>query len=308
MTSKRAASKSSVASDAYIRLVIRSHSKGIIQEQDQVSDKGKNVVQENQLQQQSASVASLSVQQLQDMITNSIRAQYGGSSHTSFMTLRQSEVAHCPLCRNMRERKIKRRSTRRKFVRRSLKGNAFELYTEPEPKVIDCWEQLENEFLNRFYSIKRTKWALGTPLHYARNKAHTFEELATHAHDMELSIASKGTKDFHVPEVRKDKKETKGVENIVKSTYCRHEQHLEKQLIQLPKCKRLEQVGKVDDPNYCKYHRVINVLEELILRLACRKKIELDLEELSNSIRKSHLRIPKEKKDRSKKTMEGRSL
>ena len=159
----------------------------------------------------------------------------------------------------MRERKIKRRSTRRKFVRRSLKGNAFELYTEPEPKVIDCWEQLENEFLNRFYSIKRTvsmvkltnmkeqkgelvidyinrwralsldykyrliecrlqKWALGTPLHYARNKAHTFEELAIRAHDMELSIASKGTKDFHVPEVRKDKKETKGVENIVKST------------------------------------------------------------------------------------------
>ncbi|KAA0051455.1 ty3-gypsy retrotransposon protein [Cucumis melo var. makuwa] len=40
------------------------------------TDKGKNVVQENQPQQQSVSVASLSVQQLQDMIVNSIRAQY----------------------------------------------------------------------------------------------------------------------------------------------------------------------------------------------------------------------------------------
>ncbi|KAA0054171.1 ty3-gypsy retrotransposon protein [Cucumis melo var. makuwa] len=38
------------------------------------TDKGKNVVQENQPQQQSVSVASLSVQQLQDMIANSIRA------------------------------------------------------------------------------------------------------------------------------------------------------------------------------------------------------------------------------------------
>ncbi|KAA0056323.1 ty3-gypsy retrotransposon protein [Cucumis melo var. makuwa] len=48
-------------------------------------DKGKNVVQENQPQQQSASVASLSIQQLQYMITNSIRAQYRGPPPTSFM-------------------------------------------------------------------------------------------------------------------------------------------------------------------------------------------------------------------------------
>ncbi|TYK22678.1 uncharacterized protein E5676_scaffold195G001240 [Cucumis melo var. makuwa] len=51
------------------------------------------------------------------------------------------------------------------------------------------------------------------------------------------------------------------------------EQLLEKQLIKLPECKRPVQAGKVDDPNYCKYHRVIShpvekcfVLKELILR------------------------------------------
>ena len=49
------------------------------------SDKGKNVVQENQPQKQLASVASLSVQQLQDMIVNSIKAKNGGSSQTSFI-------------------------------------------------------------------------------------------------------------------------------------------------------------------------------------------------------------------------------
>ncbi|KAA0054154.1 ty3-gypsy retrotransposon protein [Cucumis melo var. makuwa] len=42
------------------------------------TDKGKNVVQENQPQLQSVSDTSLSIQQLQDMIANSIRAQYGG--------------------------------------------------------------------------------------------------------------------------------------------------------------------------------------------------------------------------------------
>ncbi|KAA0056780.1 ty3-gypsy retrotransposon protein [Cucumis melo var. makuwa] len=46
----------------------------------------------------------------------------------------------------------------------------------------------------------------------------------------------------------------------------------------------------MDDPNYCKYHRVINhpvekcfVLKELILRLAREKKIELDLEEVAQT-------------------------
>ena len=34
----------------------------------------------------------------------------------------------------------------------SLKGNAFDWYIDLEPKSIDNWEQLEIEFLNRFYS------------------------------------------------------------------------------------------------------------------------------------------------------------
>ncbi|TYK29830.1 ty3-gypsy retrotransposon protein [Cucumis melo var. makuwa] len=47
-------------------------------------DKEKVGLQKNQMQ-QSISVVSLSVQQLQDMITSSIRAQYGGPQQTSFM-------------------------------------------------------------------------------------------------------------------------------------------------------------------------------------------------------------------------------
>ncbi|KAA0050397.1 ty3-gypsy retrotransposon protein [Cucumis melo var. makuwa] len=70
----------------------------------------------------------------------------------------------------------------------------------------------------------------------------------------------------------------------------RLEQLLENQLIQLSECKRLKQVGKIDDPNYCKYHQTIGhpvekcfVLNELILNLAHEKKIELDTNEVAQT-------------------------
>ena len=34
----------------------------------------------------------------------------------------------------------------------TLRGNAFDWYTDLEPKSIDSWEQMEREFLNCFYS------------------------------------------------------------------------------------------------------------------------------------------------------------
>ncbi|KAL0428073.1 UNVERIFIED_CONTAM: hypothetical protein Slati_2982100 [Sesamum latifolium] len=43
----------------------------------------------------------------------------------------------------------------KQFVR-SLKGNAFDWYTDLEADSIDGWEQLEQEFLNRFYTTLRT--------------------------------------------------------------------------------------------------------------------------------------------------------
>ncbi|XP_022143604.1 uncharacterized protein LOC111013462 [Momordica charantia] len=48
------------------------------------NNKGKTNTQESHSQ-HSTSIASLSVQQLQDMITNSIRAQYGGSSQNTIL-------------------------------------------------------------------------------------------------------------------------------------------------------------------------------------------------------------------------------
>ncbi|MCQ7416344.1 retrotransposon gag domain-containing protein, partial [Salmonella enterica] len=144
-------------------------------------DKGKAVMQENQPQ-HSTSIASLSVQQLQDMIMSSIRAQYGGPTQNSLMYSKpytkridnlsmptgfqppkfqqfdgkgnpKQHIAHfVETCENA--------GTRgdllvKQFVR-TLKGNAFDWYTDLEPGMIDSWEQLEREFLNRFYSTRRT--------------------------------------------------------------------------------------------------------------------------------------------------------
>ncbi|XP_038876523.1 uncharacterized protein LOC120068954 [Benincasa hispida] len=352
------------------------------------------------------------------MIMTSIRAQYGGPTQTSFMyskpytqridnlrmltgyqpskfqqfdgkgNPKQHIVHFIETCENAGTRgdlPVKH------FVK-TLKGNAFHWYIDLEPEVIDSWEQLEREFLNRFYSTRRTvsmmkltnskqrkeepvidyinRWralimdckdrltelsavemcmqGMHWELLYILQgiKPRTFEELATRAHEMKLSISNRGTWDFLNHEPRKDKKEVKGTEKIVKSAKktvkgvtkesmvinttplkfsskrkekiiekkdqegeIRRptlkerqakvypfpesdvadmlEQLLENHLIQLPECRRPKQAGKVDDPNYCKYHRVISrlvekcfILKELILKLARERKIELDLDEV----------------------------
>ncbi|KAI5343265.1 hypothetical protein L3X38_011141 [Prunus dulcis] len=65
---------------------------------------------------------------------------------------------------------------------------------------------------------------------------------------------------------------------------------LEKKVIELPKCKRPEEMNRVNDPKFCKYHRIVNhpvekcfVLKELIMNLARQGRIELDVEEIADA-------------------------
>jgi hypothetical protein len=61
---------------------------------------------------------------------------------------------------------------------------------------------------------------------------------------------------------------------------------LEKKVIELPECKRPEEMHRVNDPKYCKYHRLVShpvekcfVLKDLIMNLAKQGRIQLDVED-----------------------------
>ncbi|KAM1195046.1 hypothetical protein ACFX2J_021594 [Malus domestica] len=65
---------------------------------------------------------------------------------------------------------------------------------------------------------------------------------------------------------------------------------LEKKVIDLPKCRRPEEMNRTDNPRYCKFHRFIShptekcfVLKDLIMKLAQKGIIELDLNDVVKS-------------------------
>ncbi|KAK2996611.1 hypothetical protein RJ639_025390, partial [Escallonia herrerae] len=125
----------------------------------------------------------------------------------------------------------------KQFVR-SLKGNTFDWYTDIEPESIDCWEVMEREFLNRFYSTRRSvsmieltntrQWKEEPVVDYinrwrslsldCKERPTSFEELATRAHDMEISIANHGGNSPALPDPRKERREGKKVERSSRMT------------------------------------------------------------------------------------------
>ncbi|KAL0457935.1 UNVERIFIED_CONTAM: hypothetical protein Slati_0420700 [Sesamum latifolium] len=122
----------------------------------------------------------------------------------------------------------------KQFVR-SLKGNAFDWYVDLEPKSVDSWNEMEREFLNRFYSTQRTvsmieltnarQWKDEPMVDYinrwrslslnCKDKLSEASAIKMCIQDMELSIVNHKTA-FPIGDQTKDKKDLKRSEKFTK--------------------------------------------------------------------------------------------
>ncbi|KAL0420450.1 UNVERIFIED_CONTAM: hypothetical protein Slati_3067900 [Sesamum latifolium] len=99
----------------------------------------------------------ISVDQLNEFIERTIRSKIEGSSKSSltYSKLYTPRIYSLKMPMGYQHQRTYGDHLVKQFIR-SLKGNAFDWYTDLEAGSIDGWEQLEQEFLNRFYSTRRT--------------------------------------------------------------------------------------------------------------------------------------------------------
>ena len=79
---------------------------------------------------------------------------------------------------------------------------------------MDCKDKL-----TELYAVEICTQGMHWELLYIlqRINPYTFEELTTRAHDMELSITNRGTKDFLISEVKKEKHKINDTRKITNS-------------------------------------------------------------------------------------------
>ncbi|XP_021727461.1 uncharacterized protein LOC110694603 [Chenopodium quinoa] len=192
----------------------------------------------------------------------------------------------------------------KQFVR-SLKGIAFDWYTDLPRESIDSWDDMEEEFKKRFYCTRRIvsmtqltkteQWEDGPVLDYiSRWRALSLE-------CKDLKISGKPKSEQKRESSLKDantKREEPTLKELQEKKYPFPDSDssgmlddlLEKKIIELPESKRPKKMGRSSDPNYCRYHRLVShplekciTLKEKIMRLAKEGRVVLDLDEKEGS-------------------------
>ncbi|KAH6763350.1 hypothetical protein C2S52_020783 [Perilla frutescens var. hirtella] len=193
----------------------------------------------------------------------------------------------------------------KQFVR-SLKENAFNCTR----RTVSMVELTNTHRLSEISAIEMCIQGMRWGLQYILKgiQPRTFEDLATRAHDMELSMTASGIKEPPIQESRKPKerqefkkggkpvdKNPKKESMEVKATPQREypfldsdvpgifEDLLKAKLIELPKMKRPEESGRTDEPKYCKYHRLVGhpiqdcfIFKDKVMQLSRQGKISLE--------------------------------
>ncbi|KAL0434116.1 UNVERIFIED_CONTAM: hypothetical protein Slati_2745900 [Sesamum latifolium] len=167
----------------------------------------------------------------------------------------------------------------KQFVR-SLKGNVFYWYTDLEAGSIDGWEQLEQEFFNRFYSNRRTvsmveltnsrQWKEESVIDYInrwRNLSLNWKDQLSEASAIEMCIQAlqriaspqRNNVPYEKPQRKLTLKEMQARQYpfLVSDVPRIFDDLLEANLIDLPEMKRPKEAERKDDPKYCKYHRLV---------------------------------------------------
>ncbi|GKU96286.1 hypothetical protein SLEP1_g9534 [Rubroshorea leprosula] len=266
-----------------------------------------------------ATVASLTFPQLKLLVDDVIRARQGGTSQSSLVyakpyTRRIDNLSLPDGYQPPKFQKFNGKGNPRQHVThfvetcnnastygdlmvkqfvRSLEDAAFEWYTDFPAGSVDSWDQLEREFLTRFYSTKRTI-SLPELANTKQKKDESVTDfierwrhgnfLPTDAHDKKESRK----------DVKKEVKPSKAKETMAVTTApVKISQQKPKsnpkqgvKIVEDQAPKRPEEVGTVNDPKYCKYHRIVShsigkcfVLKDLIVRLEKEGKIQLETEE-----------------------------
>ncbi|KAB2632370.1 hypothetical protein D8674_028617 [Pyrus ussuriensis x Pyrus communis] len=195
------------------------------------------------------------------------------------------------------------------------------LYIDLEPESINIGDQLEREILNHFYSTRRTvsmlkitstkQWKDESIVDYINRwrslsldcKDWLFETFAIkmcHYPVKTSPVLVKISSKNKMKEIKRG--ELSHAQDRYKNTLRELEQKtypfsdsdvaamlddlLEKKVFELPECKRSKEMNRVNDPRYCRYHRIVShpigkcfVLKKLIIKLAQQGHIELDLED-----------------------------
>jgi len=130
------------------------------------------------------------------------------------------------------------------------------------------------------------------------NKPKTFQEFVIRAHDMELTISYYGRRLDDGESMVLSRNRSSMLRDLQKNEYSYSEfdalkildKLLKKWLIELPKSRRPKEIRRINDPKYCKFHRIIShpienckTFKRQVLQLAKDGKITLDKKDIKES-------------------------